>query len=402
MSEAQESSSFRELVRRRPLQSVASPLAIQLRPSCQRQTFFVGAGPTLRARIPLGGQWGADIRIRPPKLARVSLQIMSMSEGQNVRVALVGCGRWGRNIARVLARLGALQVIVDPDADALAPYAMELGVQVDSSLDVAFGEDIDAVAIAAPAIDHARLAQRALEAGKPVFVEKPLALEVEDAQKLDALAKSRGLTLMIGHLLQYHPAFIRLKELTGSGEIGEVRHITSHRLNPGAIRTEENALWSMAPHDFSMVLGLAGAEPDEVSALPVRVVNPSIPDQYFVQLRFAAGLTAQINVSWLSPYKEHKLTVLGTKGALVFEDTAPDRARKLVIYRDYVDTSGPTPRFVKSEGEPVAWPSEEPLESEMKTFLSAARGEGVTRTGPDEAIPVLRLLRRADGAAGLV
>lgn len=326
---------------------------------------------------------------------------MSTSKSPNVRVALVGCGRWGRNIARVLARLGALEVIVDPAVEALAPYAAELGVRVESDLDAAFGEDIDAVAIAAPAIDHARLAQRALEAGKPVFVEKPLALEVEDAQKLDALAKSRGLTLMVGHLLQYHPAFIRLKELADAGEIGEIRHITSHRLNPGAIRTEENALWSMAPHDFSMVLGLAGVEPAEVSALPVRVVNPSIPDQYFVQLRFATGLTAQVNVSWLSPYKEHKLTVLGSRGALVFEDTAPDRARKLVIYRDYVDISGPTPRFVKGEGEAVAWPSEEPLESEMKTFLTAARGQGVTRTGPDEAIPVLRLLRRADAAAGL-
>jgi predicted dehydrogenase len=131
----------------------------------------------------------------------------------------------------------------------------------------------------------------------------------------------------------------------------------------------------------------------------VRVVNPSIPDQYFVQLRFPGGLTAQVNVSWISPYKEHKLTVLGTKGALVFEDTAPDRDRKLVMYRDYVDLTGAGPRFVKSEGEPVTWPAEEPLEAELKTFLAAARGEGETLTGPEEAIPVLRLLRRADAAA---
>jgi predicted dehydrogenase len=232
-----------------------------------------------------------------------------------------------------------------------------------------------------------------------VFVEKPLALELEDAEALAVLAKDRGLTLMVGHLLQYHPAFVTLKKLVASGEIGELRHITSHRLNPGAIRTEENALWSMAPHDFSMVLGLAGVEPDEVSALPVRVVNPAIPDQYFVQLRFPGGLTAQVNVSWISPYKEHKLTVLGTKGALVFEDTASERDRKLVIYRDYVDVTGAGPRFVKSEGEPVAWPAEEPLEAELRTFLAAARGEEETRTGPEEAIPVLRVLRRADAAA---
>lgn len=314
-------------------------------------------------------------------------------------MALVGCGRWGRNIARVLARLGALELIVDPAAEALAPFADELGVRVVSDLAAAFADGIEAVAIAAPAVDHAQLARRALGAGKPVFVEKPLALELKDAEALATLAEQRGLTLMVGHLLQYHPAFVRLKDLVTSGEIGELRHITSHRLNPGAIRTEENALWSMAPHDFSMVLGLAGVEPEQVSALPVRVVNPAIPDQYFVQLRFPGGLTAQVNVSWISPYKEHKLTVLGTTGALVFEDTALERARKLVIYRDYVDASGSAARFIKGEGEPVDWPAEEPLEAELRTFLAAARGERETRTGPEEAIPVLRLLRWADAAA---
>jgi len=323
-----------------------------------------------------------------------------VADGMNPRVALIGCGRWGRNIARVLARLGVLEVIVDPAAEALADFARELGTRATSDLDAAFEDGIDAVAIAAPAVDHARLARRALEAGKPVFVEKPLALEVSDAEALAALADEKGLTLMVGHLLQYHPAFVRLQEVVAAGEIGEVRHITSHRLNPGAIRTEENALWSMAPHDFSMILALTGSEPTDVAALPVRVVDPAIPDQYFVQLRFDGGRTAQANVSWLSPYKEHKLTVLGTKGAIVFEDTATERDRKLVIYRDYVAADGGAPRFVKGPGEPVEWPAVEPLESEMRTFLEAAAGRGLSRTGPEEAIPVLRLLRRADAAAG--
>jgi predicted dehydrogenase len=325
---------------------------------------------------------------------------MTRSEGVNARVALIGCGRWGRNLARVLARLGALHVIVDTASEALAPYAAELGVHVVDDLDAAFAADIDAVVIAAPAVDHAHLARRALEAGKPVFVEKPLALELDDAEALAALASERGLTLMVGHLLQYHPAFVALKTLVENGEIGELRHITSHRLNPGAIRTEENALWSMAPHDFSMILALTAGEPTHVSTLPVRVIDDAVPDQYFVQLGFDGGVSAQVNVSWLSPYKEHKLTVLGTKGAIVFEDTAPNRDRKLVIYRDYVDQSGVAPRFVKSEGDPVEWPAEEPLEQEMRTFLAVARGEGQSRTGPEEAIPVLRLLRMADAAGG--
>ncbi len=328
----------------------------------------------------------------------VSFSIMS-KQFTPPRTALIGCGRWGRNIARVLGRLDALQLIVDPAAPALDGFGNELGARVVDRLDSAFDPDIEAIAIAAPAVDHARLVRRAIEAGKPVFVEKPLALDLDEAIGLAALAAERGVPLMVGHLLQYHPAFATARDLIASGEIGDLRHITSHRLNPGAIRTEENALWSMGPHDFSMVLSLVGCEPDQVSALPVRVVDQNIPDQFFVQLRFPGAVTAQVNVSWLSPYKEHKLTVLGTKGAIVFEDTAPDRARKLVIYRDYVDRDGGVPRFVKSAGEPLDWPNGEPLEAEMAAFLAMARGQAGNRTGPAEAIPVLKLLHRASAAA---
>lgn len=316
------------------------------------------------------------------------------------RVALVGCGRWGRNIARVLSRLNALEVIVDPTAAGLQSFAHDLGARVTDDLDAAFRCEIEAVVIAAPAVDHARLVIKALEAGKPVFVEKPLALEVEHAAAIAAKATELRVPLMVGHLLQYHPAFVTLKRLVAEGAIGDVRHITSHRLNPGAIRVEENALWSMAPHDFSMVLSLLGEEPSEVTSLPVQVVNPSIPDQYFIQMRFPRGTTAHVNVSWISPYKEHKLTVLGTQGALVFEDTALERTQKLLIHRDYVDMSGMSPRFVKGAGEPVDYPAEEPLEVEMRAFLNTACGSGGNLTGPTEAIPVLRLLRRADALAG--
>lgn len=311
------------------------------------------------------------------------------------RVALIGCGRWGRNIARVLARLGALEVIVDPAAGNLAAYAAELGARVTADLDEAFANGIDAVAIAVPAADHARVVLQALDAGKHVYVEKPLALELEDAEDCAARAEATGKTLMIGHLLQYHPAFLTLKEAVARGDIGELRHITSNRLNPGAIRTEETALWSMAPHDFSMILGLTGTAPESVASLPVQVIPADIPDQYHVQMRFPASVTANVSVSWLSPFKEHKLVVLGTTGALVFEDTQPTRERKLVIYRDYIDRSTGAARFVKSEGEPVVFPEGEPLENEMRTFLHCASTGETPPTGAHEAIPVLRLLRQA-------
>tara|TARA_R110002124_G_scaffold55108_2_gene156059 strand:+ start:22660 stop:23634 length:975 start_codon:yes stop_codon:yes gene_type:complete len=311
------------------------------------------------------------------------------------RVALIGCGRWGRNIARVLARLDALEVIVDPAAEQLAGYAAELGVRVTTNFDEAVADGIDAVAIAVPAADHARVILRALDAGKHVYVEKPLALELNDAEKCAARADEVGKTLMIGHLLQYHPAFLTLKESVARGDIGELRHITSNRLNPGAIRTEETALWSMAPHDFSMILGLTGNAPETVASLPVQVMSGDIPDQYHVQMRFPDAVTANVSVSWLSPFKEHKLVVLGTTGALVFEDTQPIRDRKLLIYRDFIDRSGGQARFVKSEGEPVPFPAGEPLENEMRAFLHCALTGETPATGAHEAIPVLRLLMQA-------
>lgn len=317
------------------------------------------------------------------------------------RVALIGCGRWGKNIARVLSELGALRLVVDPAAHKIEGYVNSLGAAVTTDINAAFDTSIDGIAIAAPAIDHYALARRALENGKGVFVEKPLALHLDEASELQSLADATNLPLMVGHLLQYHPAFVRLKQVIANGEIGEVRHISSNRLNPGAIRTEENALWSMAPHDFSMVLGIADSEPLSVEALAVRVVNPQIPDQFSVQLRFSEQLTAQVNVSWLSPFKEHKLTVLGTKGAIVFEDTHPERDRKLVIYRDYVAQGDNGPSFVKGPGEPVEWPQLEPLQQEMSAFLSCIKCGTAVPTGPVEAIPVLKLLHRASAAAGL-
>ena len=317
------------------------------------------------------------------------------------RVALIGCGRWGKNIARVLSELGALEVVIDPAADELRDFIISLGARAIVDMDAAFDSAVDGVAIAAPAVDHFGIAKRALQHGKPVFVEKPLALDVIEAAELAALAESKGLPLMVGHLLQYHPAFVRLKELIHDGSIGDVRHISSNRLNPGAIRTEENALWSMAPHDFSMVLGIARCEPQLVEALAVRVVNAITPDQFSVQMRFTDELTAQINVSWISPFKEHKLVVLGTTGALVFEDTAADRDRKLMLYRDYVGKNGAAPFFVKGPGEAVEWPALEPLHSEMSMFLLAIKTGVGSRSGPDEAIPVLKLLHRASAAAGL-
>lgn len=311
-------------------------------------------------------------------------------------IALVGCGRWGRNLARNLHGLGALAMIIDPVlTDTGRPDGVCAPVHRDLQLALESPE-IVGVAIAAPAVQHASLAREALLADKHVFVEKPLAMTVAEAEALSALANSRGLTLMVGHLLQYHPGFQELAGLVKAGEIGEIRHISSNRLNPGAIRGEENALWSLAPHDFSMILGLSGSYPADVKALAAKIVDPDVPDRYVVNMRFPHGLTATVDVSWVSPYKEHRLTVLGATGAIILDDHAADRARRLVIYRNYVETTGSVPRFVKSSGESIPFDPKEPLLAEMEAFVAATNGAAASLTGPDEAIPVLRLLNEAD------
>lgn len=314
-------------------------------------------------------------------------------------LALLGCGRWGRNLARNLQALDVLKMIIDPAcSESDLPECVSAPIYRDVS-EALESQEINGVVIAAPAVRHAELVKAALLANKHVFVEKPLAMTVADAEELAALAQSRGLTLMVGHLLQYHPGFRRLSEMIRAGEIGRVRHIASNRLNPGAIRTEENALWSLAPHDFSMILSLAEAYPYKVNALAVRVVNPAIPDRYVVNMQFGDNLTATADVSWVSPYKEHRFSVLGESGAIVLDDHASDRARRLVIYRNYVDIGETAPRFLKSEGEVVPFAATEPLRAEMEAFVAEVGGRRASLTGPEEAIPVLRLLNEADRAA---
>lgn len=326
---------------------------------------------------------------------------MEDRNGEGIRIGLVGCGRWGRNIARSLARIGVLECIHDPAAHNLQEYADGLGVKIEPDLRTLLASDVHGIAIAAPAVLHTELVTAAIAAGKHVFVEKPLALDLTEAREVAEEAKRRGLVLMVGHLLQYHPAFMALCQNIADGAIGEIRHVSSNRLNSGQIRTEENALWSMAPHDFSMVLRLMQAYPERVEAQAVRIVDPETPDQFHVQLGFENSVTANVSVSWVSPFKEHRLTVLGTSGAMVFEDTAADPARKLLHFPNFIDHSDGSPKFVKSSGKQVEFEGNEPLLNEMQWFVDSIRGEKTPRSGPDEAIPVLQLLQSASLAAGI-
>jgi len=314
-----------------------------------------------------------------------------------VSIAHIGYGYWGRNVARNFAELGCLGAVIDADPAAAEAAAKALGVPAGKNFEQVLADPaIDGVSIASPAVMHAGHIKAALEAGKHVFVEKPLALDLGAAEKLCILAESRKLRLMVGHLLQYHPAFVRLRELAEAGTFGRVLHVHSNRLSLGKIRTEENVLWSFAPHDVSMILALFGAEPVEVSAHGSAFMTPGVADTASVGLRFADGGSARIDASWLNPFKEHRLTLVGEKAFAVFEDSEPDWDAKLKLYHHRLDRTGAVPTAVKADAEQIAVARLEPLKEECRHFVECIDRGLTPRTDGREGLRVLKVLDRAE------
>jgi UDP-2-acetamido-3-amino-2,3-dideoxy-glucuronate N-acetyltransferase len=322
-----------------------------------------------------------------------------MTAASPVRIAQVGCGYWGKNLLRNFANVGALAAVVDHDAALTAKAAADYGAAVMSFDAVLEDSSIHGIALATPAVTHAPLATRALAAGKHVFVEKPVALEPADAEQLHALATAHGLTLMVGHLLQYHPIFIALRGLIEAGELGELRYIYSNRMSLGKFRTEENVLWSFAPHDISMILALVGGEePESVTAQGASFVTPGVADWSTLQMRFANGVRAHVQTSWLHPFKEQRLTAIGSKAMAVFEDSKANWDERLALYRHGIDASGAAPVPVAAQAEFVAVEKREPLLDECQHFLDCIRTGTAARTDGAEGLRVLRVLDRAEAA----
>ena len=307
------------------------------------------------------------------------------------KIALLGCGGWGKNLGRNLSELGALALIVDP-APTTAALAAEWGVEHADEPGAALDNpEIAGVVIATPAVTHFALAQSAMRARKDVFVEKPIALSTAEGARLAAVARETGRILMVGHLLQYHPVFVRLKALVAAGAVGRIGYISSTRMSLGLIRTEENVMWSFAPHDISMILAIAGAVPDRVKAVGTAILQPGICDMATLHMTFADGLAAQVGTSWLSPEKQQKLTVVGEKAMAVFSDTAP-WAEKLSIHQKQVDWSGPKPRAQTGSVEFVDVDHGEPLRLEVQHFLDCIATRDLPRTDSAEALRVLAVL----------
>jgi predicted dehydrogenase len=307
-------------------------------------------------------------------------------------VAVIGCGYWGKNLVRNFHQLGALRLVCDTTEEGRnAAAATAPGCVVVSNPEVALTSPVPAVVIATPAETHFSLARRALQAGKDVFVEKPLALTYEEGRQLVDFARVRGRILMVGHVLEYHPGILKLRELVASGELGKVRYIYSNRLSLGKIRREENILWSFAPHDIAIILRLLGETPFEVVACGGTYVSPNIADVTVTNLLFDNGVRAHIFVSWLHPFKEQRLVVIGSKKMASFDDVG----KKLVVYDQHVDWNNGVPMPIKNGGTEVSFLAEEPLRNECLAFLSSAETRQQPLTDGESAVAVLKVLQAA-------
>src|ERR1700687_1406689 len=307
-----------------------------------------------------------------------------------VRVAVVGGGYWGKNLVRNIAALGALECVCDADQDTLAVFTEKYQVRGTTSFaQVLADPTVTAVMLATPAEQHYRMAHEALAAGKHTFVEKPLALHASEAEALCHEAAAAQRILMVGHLLEYHPAVQRLKALIDAGELGQIRYIYSNRLNPGRFRSEENILWSFAPHDVAVILRLLGETPVRVAAHGGNYLHADIADVTVSTMEFASGVKAHIFVSWLHPYKEQKLIVVGEKQMAVFDDTAE---HKLVLFPHRIEWVNRRPVPEVAAQVPVALASAEPLAEECKHFLACVAELRQPLTDGAEGGRVIRVL----------
>jgi predicted dehydrogenase/acetyltransferase-like isoleucine patch superfamily enzyme len=313
---------------------------------------------------------------------------------RKVGVAAVGCGYWGKNLVRNFADLGALVAINDPDPAVATAISQQYQVPSLSWSSILGDPKITGVSIAAPAAHHYRLAKEALAAGKNVFVEKPLALALPEAEELCQQSEALGLVLMVGHLLQYHPAFLRLKKIVRGGALGRLQYIYSNRLNLGKIRREENILWSFAPHDISMILSLVGQEPDHVSAVGGSYLHKTITDVTTTHLSFPGGEQAHVFVSWLHPFKEQKLVVIGDRAMAVFNDGEPWKS-KLLFYPHKIEWRESAPVLQRAEAEAIVVEEGEPLRLECGHFIECITRASRPRTDGHEGLRVLRVLSRA-------
>ena len=311
-----------------------------------------------------------------------------------VKLGLIGGGYWGKNLVREFNNCGILDTICDINEDILEGYKVQYpNIKLTKEWkNILEDKEIDSVCVGLPAEMHYRFSKEALLAGKNVYVEKPLCLDEKEANELVELADKQNKILMVGHLLHYHPAVIKIKELIKDGKIGKIKNIVSNRLSHGIFRVAENVLWSFAPHDISVILSLIGEMPNKVMCSGKDIITKGVKDITNSVLKFD-DVYVNINVNWLSPYKEQKLSIIGEKGMILFDDTSKDE--KLKYFSEYLDFKGKFPVPVKDKFEVIQLDStKSPLLIECEHFKECVEKNKTPITDGREGLRVLKVLNK--------
>ena len=311
---------------------------------------------------------------------------------RELNIALIGCGNWGKNIARNLHQMGVLACICDSNTKLSEKLSYDYSLPTLELNKIFKDQNINAIVIASPAITHKDLATEALKNDKDVFIEKPFCLSLPDAKKLSELATDKNKVLMVGHLLNYHNAFVKMKELIKNGKIGILQNIRANRLALGAIRTEESVIYDLSAHDISMILSIVKELPIGVNVQSIHHHNNIGPDAVSIKLSFSRGVTALINSDWMCPYKEHLFSVIGTKGSLIFDDTK-NWSDKLLYNPSFVTTKN-TIKTLPIEK--IKIQENEPLKSELKEFINCIYTRKSPLTDHKEAVKVQTVIDMID------
>lgn len=321
--------------------------------------------------------------------------LLSMTEvRENMKIAVVGSGRWGKNHVRNYNELGVLYAVCEASSQKREELRSEYPhIKIYTDFDEMLKDkEISGIVIATPAHTHFGLAKKSLEAGFPTFVEKPLTLEYETSKQLTAIAESNNLPLMVGHILEYHPAVMKMQELVNSGEIGEVKHIRCTRINLGSIRNQENIWWSFAPHDLSIIFSLIDKEPVKINATSFKPINDGIEDTVYTDILLDNGASAHIHVSWLEPIKHHQTVVIGEIGMIVFDDSKKEDKLKLFKY------SYDSESVMLNRGEEISveFSEGQPLRFECEHFIECIKEKKQPKTDGKSACRIVKVIEEAD------
>ncbi len=311
-------------------------------------------------------------------------------------IALIGLGRWGKNILRNLIEIGVVHSVCEINVDVIDYWKEKYSdIQFTNSFEKIISDPkIEGIVISTPSNTHYQLVKSALQAGKDVFVEKPLALNKDEGDELVVLAERNKLILMVGHILLYHPGVLKLKHLISEGQLGKIQYIYSNRLNIGPLSYQENILWSYAPHDISAMIFLVNDEPYKVQANSVDYFTKGVYDSSWVSLEFPTGIKGFIFVSCLHPFKEQRLVVVGSRGMAVFDDVSNDKLKLYPYSVDWVD--GKIPQILKKDYQQIEIENYEPLKLELQSFIECMHTRKSPITNGLESIKVLRILEMAE------